>query len=292
MSINSVSFNEFDYNSKSNAVANKTTQSGVNSLNSSNAENELQALELDENSLIGEEFAQLSKEHQEIIKQLQETLNQIREEKRSLISQMANAESSEERQEINNQISELNEQSNSVFMDIIKQLQSYNSTLNELVANSVRQKVEDTSIVQSITAPQSQSSAALQTTLEGYNSQAGQKIAQSALTVDGTTGWCLKGVNDSLQRIYGKRLSYNSAYQAIPELQSGSGMGAHFKEVSVSRDELTSLPPGAIVVWEPNNGNPHGHISIALGDGRESSDHITKQMTGRNANFHVFIPIS
>ena len=205
---------------------------------------------------------------------------------------MANAESSEERQEINNQISELNEQSNSVFMDIIKQLQSYNSTLNELVANSVRQKVEDTSIVQSITAPQSQSSAALQTTLEGYNSQAGQKIAQSALTVDGTTGWCLKGVNDSLQRIYGKRLSYNSAYQAIPELQSGSGMGAHFKEVSVSRDELTSLPPGAIVVWEPNNGNPHGHISIALGDGRESSDHITKQMTGRDANFHVFIPIS
>ena len=83
MSINSVSFNEFDYNSKSNAVANKTTQSGVNSLNSSNAEDELQALELDENSLIGEEFAQLSKEHQEIIKQLQETLNQIREEKRS-----------------------------------------------------------------------------------------------------------------------------------------------------------------------------------------------------------------
>ena len=292
MSINSVSFNEFDYNSKSNAVANKTTQSGVNSLNSSNAENELQALELDENSLIGEEFAQLSKEHQEIIKQLQETLNQIREEKRSLISQMANAESSEERQEINNQISELNEQSNSVFMDIIKQLQSYNSTLNELVANSVRQKVEDTSIVQSITAPQSQSSAALQTTLEGYNSQAGQKIAQSALTVDGTTGWCLRGVNDSLERVYGKRLSYNSAYQAIPELQSNQGLGAYFQEVSVTRAELSSLPAGSIVVWEASAGHEHGHISIALGDSRESSDHITSQMTGRDANFHVFVPIA
>lgn len=69
-------------------------------------------------------------------------------------------------------------------------------------------------------------------------------------------------------------------------------MGEHFREVSVSRDELSSLPAGAIVVWEASPGHEHGHISIALGDGRESSDHITSQMTSRDANFHVFIPVS
>ncbi len=104
----------------------------------------------------------------------------------------------------------------------------------------------------------------------------------------GTTGWCLKGVNNTLEKVYGFRLSYNSAYQAIPALQSRSD----FVEVTnqyENASELVNLPEGAIVVWENSSNHPHGHISIALGDGREASDHIQKQTTNYGTQYHVFI---
>ncbi|MCA9552485.1 MAG: single-stranded DNA-binding protein [Myxococcales bacterium] len=47
-----------------------------------------------------------------------------------------------------------------------------------------------------------------------------------------------------------------------------------------------------IVVWGKTAASPHGHISVALGDGREASDHIQSQITSlRGAtNYRVFIP--
>ena len=56
---------------------------------------------------------------------------------------------------------------------------------------------------------------------------------------------------------------------------------------------LKNLPKGAIVVWDrspdpalrkkyPNKGYNHGHISIAMGGGREYSDRYRNQITAPN----------
>lgn len=71
-----------------------------------------------------------------------------------------------------------------------------------------------------------------------------------------------------------------------------------FREVRVSRDQLRSLPAGAVVVWDRDSANRspsgagkiHGHISIATGDGREAADRIRPQMTNYGPRFRVFIP--
>ena len=112
--------------------------------------------------------------------------------------------------------------------------------------------------------------------------------AESMASSMGTTGWFVKGVNNTLEQVYGFRLSYNSAYQASPDLQSRSD----FTEVTnqyQSASDLVNLPAGAIVVWENSSNHPHGHISIALGDGREASDHIQNQTTNYGTQYHVFI---
>lgn len=113
-------------------------------------------------------------------------------------------------------------------------------------------------------------------------------IAQATASSMGSTGWCLKGVNNALEKAYGFRLSYNSAYQAIPALQSRSD----FTEVTnqyPNAQSLTNLPAGAIVVWENSSNHPHGHISIALGNGQEASDHIQSQTVNYGTQYHVFV---
>ena len=77
-----------------------------------------------------------------------------------------------------------------------------------------------------------------------------------------------------------------------------------FKEVNVSRDQLAKLPRGAVVVWGKSGAKPYGHVSVALGDGREASDHVQRQTTGgrygtdfgrgpdpQGRQFRVFIPV-
>ncbi|MBT6176540.1 MAG: peptidoglycan-binding protein [Deltaproteobacteria bacterium] len=52
------------------------------------------------------------------------------------------------------------------------------------------------------------------------------------------------------------------------------------------------LTPDGVVVWGRTGVSPHGHISIALGDGREASDHIDVQRTQLrgHTNVRVFMP--
>ena len=138
--------------------------------------------------------------------------------------------------------------------------------------------------------------------LNQYNKNAGETLADAAHKTAGTTGYCLRGVNNTLERVYGMKINAGSAYKAADILASNQGIGAHFKEVQVSRKDLKKLPAGAVVVWNNNAegggsnvsraGRVHGHISIALGDGRESSDHIQSQIVNRDASFRVFYPVS
>lgn len=121
----------------------------------------------------------------------------------------------------------------------------------------------------------------------------GQRLAQLARVTggaNGTRGKCLKGVNDTLQRAYGFRLSYPSAYMAKQSLNKMTDRFQNVTNQYQPASKLSSLPPGAIVVWNQKPGHPHGHISISLGNGQEASDHVQKQITGYGSSYTVYMP--
>lgn len=98
-------------------------------------------------------------------------------------------------------------------------------------------------------------------------------------------GYCYRGVKHHLRQI-GVNLTGGSAYQAADQL----ARTGRFREVQVPREQLRSLPAGAVVVWNRGNGRRHGHISIAMGDGREASDRIRRQITNYPNSYRVFLP--
>lgn len=120
---------------------------------------------------------------------------------------------------------------------------------------------------------------------------AGQRLAMSARQVANSmnsTGWCYRGVKQAVSRATGVQLTGGSAYQAADQL-AASG---RFREIGVAPNQLRDLPPGAVVVWGQTDRSPHGHISVALGDGQEASDHIQAQITSLRgaSNYRVFMP--
>ncbi len=126
----------------------------------------------------------------------------------------------------------------------------------------------------------------------GYNSERGAKFAAAALqtsTKMNTRGWCYRGVIQSLAKVGITGLTGGSAYMAADQLAKRNDL----VEVSVKKEDLKDLPAGAIVVWDRGDTEKtkHGHISISLGDGRESSDHINGQYKNcGNGTFRVFLP--
>ena len=84
----------------------------------------------------------------------------------------------------------------------------------------------------------------------------------------------------------GMNLHGASAYMAADQL----ARNPRFREVQVPANQLRSLPPGAIVVWDRGQGKPHGHISIALGNGQEASDVLRNQITNYGTRHRVFLP--
>lgn len=113
------------------------------------------------------------------------------------------------------------------------------------------------------------------------------QAAESTARSMGSTGWCYRGVKNALAQV-GVNVTGGSAYMAAGQL----AQNPRFREVSVSPSELRNLPPGAVVVWGQTAASPHGHISVALGGGREASDHIQSQITSLRgaSNYRVFIP--
>ena len=65
-----------------------------------------------------------------------------------------------------------------------------------------------------------------------------------------------------------------------------------YKEYKVGPSQLSELPPGAVVVWRKTNKSPHGHISIALGNEKEASDHVSNQIISLRGDngYRVFMP--
>ena len=131
-----------------------------------------------------------------------------------------------------------------------------------------------------------------------YNKETAEKIAALAKKYANkmdTIGNCLVGVARAIREFLGLKHTALSplpkAYLAAEQFRNDPTLSKHFKEVKVDRSDLANLPAGAVVVWNKSEGHPAGHISIALGNGKEASDHIQKQMNRQNADFTVFYPV-
>lgn len=130
-----------------------------------------------------------------------------------------------------------------------------------------------------------------------YDPSLGNKLANIAAknaSRTNTVGWCAKGTNDSLELagFTNGETRVASAYQEADKLANHK----NFKEVYVSRDDLSKLPAGCIVVWDRNStgnrpGDLHGHITVTLGNGQEASDHV-QSMYLKGARYRVFVPVS
>lgn len=114
----------------------------------------------------------------------------------------------------------------------------------------------------------------------------GREIARDALAhANNEKGLCLKNVG-AILRSHGIECGpAPSAYMVADQMADNK----EYKEVNVSASELKNLPAGSVVVWDRSGSNPHGHISISLGDGREFSGPIRNQMN-LGTSFRVFIP--
>lgn len=112
-------------------------------------------------------------------------------------------------------------------------------------------------------------------------------IAKQVAEGMNSEGKCLTGVSEAVFQKYGFNLGYSDAYLALPEMKKRP----EFNEVVVGKDELTKLPAGAVVVWKKSDSHPSGHISVALGDGQEASDHVGPQITNLTPEYHVFLPV-
>jgi hypothetical protein len=125
----------------------------------------------------------------------------------------------------------------------------------------------------------------------GQKSAFGEKLAKDARRIaeSGIAGRgrnCKRGVRMALEK-QGMKLDGVSAYMAANQLAKNK----KFKEIKgLERSDLRNLPPGATVVWNKAKGRPHGHISIAMGNGREASDVMRNQITNYPSSYRVFMP--
>ncbi|MCW5871098.1 MAG: peptidoglycan-binding protein [Candidatus Eremiobacteraeota bacterium] len=111
-----------------------------------------------------------------------------------------------------------------------------------------------------------------------------KRIAESGVAGSGHN--CKRGVRMAFEK-NGMSLSGVSAYMAADQLAKNK----NFTEAKgLSRQDLKDLPPGATVVWNRGKGHPHGHISIAQGNGREASDVMRNQIVNYPSSYRVFMP--
>ncbi len=229
----------------------------------------------------------------EQIDALRKQLDDVNKQRRVLVEKMQSGTSTEELMSelttLNGQSRSINNNINMVFASIMQLEQSIESenlsNIQSGIGVSKTASLNGTSAAASV-SPGLSSNAKVDT-------QTGKKLAEavvSCINTNGSTkGWCLRGVNKAMQKVYGYGFSFGSAYQALGALQKDS----NFVEITSqypNKTDLKNLPAGAIVVWGKNGAHPHGHISIALGDGREASDHIANQYTNSGGGYHIFMP--
>ena len=124
----------------------------------------------------------------------------------------------------------------------------------------------------------------------GYDPVLGKELARASMSESGGRTWaggkCYYYVANAVDRVIGRFLTGMHAYMAASQLAQRKDL---FTEVPSGN--LRSLPAGAIVVWGKGT-SVSGHISIAQGNGMETSDFVGNQMTYHygGAPARVFLP--
>lgn len=109
----------------------------------------------------------------------------------------------------------------------------------------------------------------------------------NAKQVDDGYRQCYKYVADALDDS-GIILHGGDAYMAADQLARHPKV----REIKgLKSEQLTSLPKGAIVVWDRSSDHVSGHISISQGNGKETSDLVREQITDYGTTFRVFMPL-
>ena len=125
---------------------------------------------------------------------------------------------------------------------------------------------------------------------KGYDPVLGKALARASMRETGgrtsSKSDCYKYVANAVDSVIGRFLTGMHAYMAASQLASRKHL---FTETSAGN--LTGLPAGAIVVWGKGSSRS-GHISVAQGNGMETSDFHGRQMTYHygGASARVFLP--
>ena len=188
---------------------------------------------------------------------------------------------------------QMQQQSAAMLMQMMQILMTLMQNQGLLPNTQLPSPIPDSSASQ--TAPvgnsgnaQSSSSALDATSGPVQGSELGKRLAQRAeanAKAVNTPGWCLREVGKVLREFDLPIDRHPSAYMALNDFRKSN----RFQEIKVSKEQIKSLPAGAIVIWDKGPGLPHGHISIALGDGREASSTVRNQLT-LSTQFWVFLP--
>lgn len=131
-----------------------------------------------------------------------------------------------------------------------------------------------------------------QDTLELSPACWGQELAQAARQAADSyrekpgQRLCYRYVKQAVSQAVGLSLTGPSAYLAARQLAASE----RFQEVSLKPEQLKNLPAGSIVVWGRNKKHPHGHVSVADGQGHEISDRVRPQITAYGTTLRVFVP--
>ena len=124
----------------------------------------------------------------------------------------------------------------------------------------------------------------------GYDPVLGKELARASMAESGgktrAGGDCYHYVANAVDQVVGRFLTGMHAYMAASQLAQRKDL---FTEVPSGN--LRSLPAGAIVVWGKGT-SESGHISVAQGNGMETSDFLGNQMTYHygGAPARVFLP--
>lgn len=126
-------------------------------------------------------------------------------------------------------------------------------------------------------------------------------VAEKEAKRQNRLGWCLNGVQNSLEAIGLVNERQFSAYMMVDVFRQD----ARFVEIeNITNDQIKELPAGAIAVYEGDpttiaddvtdeNGNTtydHGHIEVSLGDGQFASSYINDGNFHLSSDYYVFAP--
>ena len=250
------------------------------------------------------------------IEKLKSEKEDLTEEKNNLLTTLAEkyptdkdaaVELQSKIQEYQQNIADIQSKADSDISTINDNIQTLKNEKTELIQNEKTQKILQENSIKADSTPIEFTDDInnVDWTKYGYDKEAGEKLGSTALRVGSSMSSqhnCLGGVKRSFIEATGSSPFGNpgQGITAAADCLDTMRNNENFREIKgLGVNDLNKLPAGAVIVWSRSTSGSsaaclYGHISISVGDGRESSDHICNQYTrvGQNGTPVVFIPIA